>query len=91
MEKEIEVIISGKVVMVMFRDFIRRKAYALNLVGTVENFDNGSVKVVAQGKEEDLEKLIEHLHKGPFLAKVARVEVKWDNPTDKYSNFTIIY
>lgn len=91
MKKQITCRVSGKVVMVMYRDFVERKARALGLVGEVLNEDGGFVKVVAQGREEDLKKLIEYLHKGPFLARVARVEVEWSEPEGIFSNFKIVY
>lgn len=77
--------------MVMFRDFVQRKARALDVVGTVENKDDGTVSVIAQGLEENLQKLIEHLHKGPFLARIARVDVEWHEPAGKFQGFKIIY
>ena len=76
--------------MVMFRDFVARKAGHLALVGYVRNLQNGSVEVVAQGYRDALEKLIEYLHKGPFLAKVARVDVEWRNPTKHFDSFDLI-
>ncbi|MBL7045675.1 MAG: acylphosphatase [Parcubacteria group bacterium] len=89
--QEIKCKISGKVQMVMFRDFIQRKARTLALRGTVENLQDGSVEVVAQGREEDLETLIEYLNKGPFLARVLRVSVDWREPSREFEGFKIIY
>lgn len=89
--KEIQANIVGKVQMVLFRDFIQRHARSLGLLGTVENLQDGSVEVIAQGAEEKLEKLIEHLRKGPFLARVVRVDVKWREPAEDFQGFTIIY
>lgn len=77
--------------MVMFRDFIQRKARSLGIRGTVENLDNGSVEVVAQGREEQLEKLIAYLHKGPFLARVLRVDTEWREPSREFNGFSILY
>lgn len=77
--------------MVMFRDFVQRKARGLDLSGTVQNLENGTVKVIAQGSEENLEKFIEHLHKGPFLARVMNVSVEWGEPIEKLSGFKIVY
>lgn len=89
--KEIRCNITGKVQMVMYRDFVQRKARGLNISGTVENREDRSVEVVAQGTEENLQKLIEYLHKGPFLARVARVDVEWREPQENFSGFKIIY
>lgn len=77
--------------MVMFRDFVQRKARALSLSGTVENLENRTVRVVAQGSEENLEKLIEYLHKGPFLARVMRVALEWEEPKEILQGFKIAY
>lgn len=90
MQKEIEVIIKGRVQMVMFRDFAVRKAKALGLTGTVQNLEDGSVQVVAQGDEEKLNKFIELLKKGPTFAKVSGVNVKWRQIEKKFTDFKII-
>lgn len=88
---EIKAKITGKVQMVMFRDFVKRKANSLGLRGTVQNIEDGSVDVVAQGDKKSLEKLIEYLHKGSFLAHVIRVDVEWQEPTEGFDSFTIVY
>lgn len=89
--KEIETIVSGKVQGVNFRNFVKSKADSLWLVGYVENIPDFKVRVVAQGKEEKLEKLIEHLHRGPFAAKPSDVKVLWREPQEKFKEFKIIY
>ena len=88
---EIRCRISGKVQMVMFRDFVQRKARTLDITGKVFNLDDGSVEVIAQGEKEQLEKLIEHLHEGPLLAHVVRVEVEWRKPAQSFESFKIIF
>jgi acylphosphatase len=87
--KEIECIVHGKVQMVMFRDFVKRYAQRLGIVGVVKNLKDGTVKVLAQGEEASLTQLIAKLHKGPFLAHVVRVEVVWQEPKKNYTSFTI--
>ncbi|MAG12724.1 acylphosphatase [bacterium] len=91
MKKQIRCRITGKVQLVMYRDFVQRKARALGIVGTVENKKDRSVEVVAQGTEEDLKKLIKHLHKGSLLARVARVDVEWREPNENFKGFKILY
>ncbi len=77
--------------MVMYRDFAKRNARRLGLVGYVKNLDDGSVEVVAQGSRENLEKLIEQLHKGSMFARVARVDVEWKQQAEKkFDSFTIV-
>ena len=87
---EIEVVVSGKVQNVGFREFVARHANALWLQGFVQNQGVGELKVVAQGPEDKLKRLIEHLHKGPFLAHVRGVQVVWRESTEKYTDFSIV-
>ena len=88
--KEIEVNIKGRVQMVMFRDFAKRKAESLELTGTARNLEDGSVHVVAQGNENKLNKLIELLKTGPAFAKVSDVDVRWKEIGEKFTDFKII-
>ncbi|MCR4274671.1 MAG: acylphosphatase [Candidatus Campbellbacteria bacterium] len=87
---EIEAVVIGKVQNVGFREFVSRHANALWLQGFVQNQGVGELRVVAQGPEDKLERLIEHLHKGPFLAHVRDVQVLWREPTEQFTEFSIV-
>lgn len=89
--KRVHCIVTGKVQRVGFRDFVHTKARGLGLAGSVENTPSGAVEVYAQGEEDHLERLITHLHKGPFNAKVLAVQVEWVEPEEGLSGFDIIY
>jgi len=89
--EEIEVIIKGRVQLVMYRDFARRKARGLGLVGFVENRHDGSVIIVTQGPAEKLKKYVTHLNKGPFLSKVESVSVTSRPVSESYLDFSIHY
>lgn len=91
MKKRIECTITGKVQMVMYRDFTRRNARGLDITGTVQNKENGSVFVVAEGEEDKLHEFITRLHRGPFLARVRDVRVEWDEAQNQFNDFKIIY
>lgn len=86
---EIHCIVYGKVQMVLFRDFVKRNAQKLGIVGMVKNRKDGTVEVVAQGSKGILEQFIKNLHTGPFLAHVVRVWVVWQKPKVDYPSFTI--
>jgi len=77
--------------MVMFRDFVQRKARKLGLSGWVENEDSGTVRVVAEGKKSDLKELIDLCYNGPILAKVSKVDIDWQKATNKLDSFEIHY
>jgi acylphosphatase len=91
MVKRLECEISGRVQLVMFRDFARRKARAWGLAGTVENLSNGNVYVVAEGDEKALALFLEDLKKGPLFARVTNVREKWLEPTKEFKDFKIIF
>lgn len=91
MVKEIKCIVSGLVQMVMFRDFTRRNARGLNIVGTVENLPDGTVRVIAQGQEPDLEQFIKKLRKGSILSHVKDVHITEQKTLNNYSDFDILY
>lgn len=89
---ELRALVNGKVQGVFYRDFVKKKAYPLNITGFVENLESGSVKVVAQGYEADLERFVEHLHKGPFGARVLKVDMEWiEEPQEEYRDFKVKY
>ena len=77
--------------MVMFRDFARRKARALGLFGSVQNLPDGSVLLIAEGKEEKLKRLLVFLRKGSLLARVDNIDISFDEATGEFSKFDIIY
>ena len=87
----VESIVRGRVTGVMFRDFVRRKARRLGLLGTVQNLADGSVRVVAQGDESSLQQLISYLEQGSLWSKVEKVEVVWFvSRRSQFDDFRII-
>lgn len=64
----------GRVQGVGFRYSARGEAHNRGVVGFVHNEDDGSVYIEAQGEAESLKKFLAWCHKGPWLAKVDRVE-----------------
>jgi len=91
MQKRLECKIEGRVQLVMFRDFAKRKAAKLGLVGVAQNMKDGSVYVVAEGEEARLMEMLALLHKGSVLARVDSIEEKWMKPTGGFSSFKIVY
>jgi len=89
--ERIECHITGRVQMVLYRDFAQRKARRLGLLGFVRNNTDGSVTVVAEGERVKLEVLIEKLRKGPVLARVDVVEAAWKDATGEFEDFSITY
>lgn len=77
--------------MVMYRDFAQRKARGLKLAGSVQNLSDGTVRVIAEGPKDALERYLAKLHKGPLLANVEAVRPVWLPATGSFKGFEIVY
>ena len=89
--KEFEAVITGRVQRVMFRDFCQRKARSLGVTGTVQNIEDGGVRVIAQGNEAALHDLIKKLNRGSLASRVDDVVVSWREPTCNFTDFSIVF
>lgn len=88
--RRLRAVVRGRVQGVNFRQFTAGHARRLGLTGYVRNLPDGaSVEVVAEGPLPALNALLEHLHKGPLLARVDRVEVEWGTATGVFPDFRV--
>jgi acylphosphatase len=87
--KRVHLFVSGRVQGVFFRAHTRDLAQRLGLSGFVRNLPDGRVEVVAEGPEEKLQELIEFCHRGPPLAHVTNVEIRWEEPTGEFRGFSV--
>lgn len=83
--------IYGRVQGVGFRFFAESYANDLNIKGYVKNLIDGTVEVLAQGIEENLQKFILKLKQGPRLAKVEKIDILFRKPLKIYSDFKITF
>jgi len=86
---EVHAIVSGYVQGVNFRYYAVKEAQKLGLKGFVRNLSDGSVEVIAQGKKQELERLIEWLQNGPSSAEVSKVELEWREKGKEFKGFSI--
>jgi len=91
MSERLEAVVSGRVQMVMYRDFVTRKARSLGLVGEVKNITNGTVRVVAEGESKALERLGVLLKRGSVFSRVDSVALARKPFTGEYQSFNISY
>jgi len=89
MAKSLHCIVSGKVQGVFFRSWIFDQANNLGLTGWVRNIGDGKVEVLAQGSEENMQILKDHLVQGSPLSRVDNVEANWTDYEKEYSDFQI--
>ncbi len=86
----IKIKISGNVQGVFFRAFVKERAIELGLKGYVKNMPDGSIEIIAQGKQEALEEFIKRCRKGPPLAKIENTEIK-KVPDQEFATFSIVF
>lgn len=67
-------IVSGRVQGVFFRASTADQANRLGLVGHALNLPDGTVEVLAAGREQDLDALCRWLRDGPPMARVNDVQ-----------------
>lgn len=73
MTRHYNIIVKGKVQRVSYRFCTHAQALKCNLTGYVKNLHNGDVYIEAEGKEEDINKLIDWCYVGSPLSRVTEV------------------
>ena len=81
--------IHGRVQGVYYRASTVQEAQKLGVSGWVMNCPDGSVEAVAEGTRQKLDELIAWCHQGPPGARVASVDVSWENPENNFHGFSI--
>lgn len=75
MEKQLQILVSGKVQGVGFRWSAYEKFVELGLIGKAENTKEGAIRIVAKGEEVVMQELVNWAHQGPQGSQVVKVEV----------------
>ncbi|TVS77540.1 acylphosphatase [Mycobacterium helveticum] len=83
--------VHGKVQGVGFRWWTRCRALELGLTGYAANQPDGRVLVVAQGRREAVERLLQLLDGGeswpPQPGRVDKVVADWSQPRERFDGF----
>lgn len=78
----------GIVQGVFFRANTERKAREMGINGYVKNMPDGSVEAVFEGNEEKVKAIIDWCSKNVRMAKVTKVDVKYEKVWD-FNDFEI--
>lgn len=89
MLQTISIIVKGKVQGVYYRQTTQEKAMALGITGTARNLPDRSVKIIATGTREQLDKLLAWCRQGPSRAEVSGIETK-DEELRSFPDFRIL-
>ena len=74
--KTIRIYITGSVQGVFFRKFLEDKANELNVRGFCRNREDGKVEVVAEGRDEKVNEMLEACKQGPQHAEIKDIQIQ---------------
>ncbi len=89
--KRLRAIVRGRVQHVGFRAWAWQKAEWLNLTGTVENLEDGSVEIIFQGDEKSVDEMKASLQKGSPLSLVKQIIFYNERIKEDETNFAPVY
>jgi len=87
----VNALVHGRVQGVYYRAFSSRLAKSLSLKGYVRNTRAGDVEIEVEGVREKVEELLRQLKIGPTDAIIEKIDLKWSDPTGKYTSFDVRY
>lgn len=87
----VHLIVHGSVQGVFYRASAQKEAEKLGLAGWARNNSSGSVEIVAEGLRTDLEKFVVWCKQGPTNADVAKIDVDWEEASEEFKRFEIVY
>jgi acylphosphatase len=87
----VHLIISGTVQGVFFRKHACEKARELRITGWVANEADGTVAVVAEGPENQVNLFTDWCHSGPSRAFVEKVQIEQVPYMNEFTDFDIRY
>jgi len=86
---QVHIFAHGRVQGVNFRYNVYKYAAKLQLKGYVRNLHDGRVEIVAQGGQEDIQKLVNYLRGNPGLSYVVKLDVDMEEPLEGLPNFHV--
>jgi len=87
----VKFLISGRVQGVGYRWFVLEAAKKIGIIGTVKNNIDGSVEVMAQSTQVNIENLKFQLVNGPSFSKIDTVKETSQEVNNNLIDFKIIY
>jgi len=89
--KRVRAIVSGRVQGVWYRAHTREMATELGVAGFVRNLPDGTVEIVAQGDDAQVDALMDWARVGPSMAEVVEVRVREMVEDEDYSSFEVLH
>ena len=87
--KRVAIIAKGRVQKVGYREEVEEIARKLKITGFVENVKPYDVRIVAEGEDESIDRVIKRIKINMFPIDVESVEVNFDDFKDEFEYFEI--
>ena len=87
----VHVWVQGRVQAVGFRAFVQQNAVQIGVTGWVRNVGYDTVEAVAEGAQEQLERFLQTVKRGPIGSRVDESREEWEQVTGEYSSFKVKY
>ena len=82
--------VKGRVQGVGFRAHVEYIARQIGgLTGWVRNVGYETVEAIAEGKRENVDRLIEAMKQGPRASRVDETRMEWEEPTGQFDRFGV--
>ena len=91
MKARAHVFVDGRVQGIFFRQDTKHEADNRSVKGWVRNLADGRVEAVFEGEEEAVKALIEFCKRGPPMARVTNVDIRWESYSGEFDGFKIKY
>jgi acylphosphatase len=89
MMKRMRILVKGAVQGVYYRYNALKKAEEYHLTGWVRNRVDGSVEILCEGTEENINNMVRWCKKGPERAYVREIQTAWEQHTGEFNVFEI--
>ncbi|SEM32135.1 acylphosphatase [Syntrophus gentianae] len=89
--KRVRVFVQGRVQGVFFRAHTHRAALGFHLHGWVRNLPDGRVEALFEGKQHDVEAMVDWCRRGPSHAVVEQLTVLDEPYSGEFADFIIRY
>jgi acylphosphatase len=84
-------VISGRVQGVAFRIETQWAAERMGVHGWVRNRRDGTVEALFEGERARVEEMVDWCRRGPELARVETVDLRWEDYRGEFTRFSIVH
>ena len=84
-------VISGRVQGVAFRIETQWAAERIGVQGWVRNRWDGTVEALFEGERARVEEMLAWCRRGPELARVEAVDLRWEDYRGEFTDFSIVH